>query len=354
MKNSYETFIRNEEKLKNAPPWLIKDLVSAVPARLREVPSSKTTWGILDFKAMPYALGDCLTWQMNLMCTALENKSKHIKIIILCDPKNPSNQRLQPHIKIGNYPIYLERLKEAFFCIPKKHSVSYENDRYLVFKAAFLSQQRPGLKIWPPLLHLGSDQIDYMSHQLINSFYERYRKIPFLGVPTTPPSKKARQLAKTKTFKIFIHLRNSKTTTTPANTYRDADEKIWLELIDIINKMRPSTEFWYAGSTEEIFKKIKKIRNVVSLRSEGLTLKDELFLMRKANIFLGSMSGFAMHAIYSKIPYVITKLEKKFEFEMIGSSKDKTKFPFANNKQKIFWETEDFIAIKNEIYKLLK
>jgi hypothetical protein len=75
--------------------------------------------------------------------------------------------------------------------------------------------------------------------------------------------------------------------------------------------------------------------------------------MGKADAFIGSMSGFAMGAVYSKTPYVITKLEEKFQMEMIGASDNHAKFPFAQNNQFLFWGPEDVVKIKNCINKIL-
>jgi hypothetical protein len=352
--NSFKKFFEKEESYKHLPEWLRRDIKTIIPARLLEPPRSRKTWGVLDFSAMPYALGDCLTWQVNLMCTALENKSDSIRIIVLLDPKNPSNYLLQPHIREGNYKIFFQKLRDALFCIPMKHTVHYESDRYMTFKAALHSHQRPKLKMWPPLIHLAADKVDYMSHYTIIRFYEKFGFIPFLGAPSTPPCKTAVQSTKSKNKKIFLHLRNSTTSDSPANVYRDSDPKKWEEILRyIIKRENGKVDFWYAGQPQEHFNDILKIKNVFPLRSKGMRLKDELFLLRMADAFLGSMSGFAMGAVYSKIPYLITKLEEKFLQEMIGNSKDYSKFPFANCSQFLMWEDEDIFQMKNYIEKII-
>ena len=350
MDNSFKKFFEKEESYKHLPGWLRRDIKTIIPARLLEPARSRKTWGVLDFSAMPYALGDCLTWQMNLMCTALENKSDSIRIIVLLDPKNPSNQKLQPHIKEGNYKIFFEKLRDALFCIPINHTVEYESDRYLTFKAALASHQRPQLKMWPPLIHLAADQVDYMSHHTIIRFYEKNGFIPDLGIPSACPCITARRLTRSKHKKVFVHLRNSMTSDSPANVYRDSDPKKWKELLSyIISREKGKVDFWYAGAPQEYFKEILGVKNIFPLRRNGMKLVDELFLLRNSDIFLGSMSGFAMGAVYSKMPYVITKLEKKFRVEMIGSNNDHTKFPFAQKKQFLLWEDEDVFQIKKYI-----
>lgn len=354
--NAFKKFFEKEESYKHLPEWLRRDIEAIIPARLLEPTGSRKTWGVLDFSAMPYALGDCLTWQVNLMCTALENKSDSIRIIVLLDPKKPSNYKLQSHINEGNYKIFFERLKDSLFCIPMKHTVQYESDRYLVFKAAFLSHQRPQLDLWPPLIHLAADQVDYMSHYTIIRFYKKYGFIPLLGEPSALPGKMALQLKKKKSTnkRIFLHLRNSINNNSAANIYRDSNPKKWVQiLLHIITLTNGEVDFWYAGNPNEYFKEILAIKNVCPLRNKGLRLKDELFLMGKADAFIGSMSGFAMGAVYSKTPYVITKLEEKFQREMIGASDDHAKFPFAQNNQFLFWGPEDVVKIKNCINKIL-
>jgi hypothetical protein len=350
---SYKKFFAKEKSYKHLPEWLRRDLKSVIPNGLLEREGSKTTWGILDFSAMPYALGDCLTWQVNLMCTALENKSNSIRIIVLLDPKNPSNYKLQPHIKEGNYKIFFEKLKDSLFCIPMKHTVQYESDRYLVFKAALLSHQRPQLELWPPLIHFAADKVDYMSHHTIIRFYKKYGFIPLLGRPSKPPSKAAKQLENSKNIKVFLHLRNSMTSDSPANIYRDSDPKKWVQTLLYINSLtKGKVDFWYAGAPQEYFKEVIELNTVYPLRLKGLQLKDELFLLKKADMFIGSMSGFAMSAVYSKTPYVITKLETKFKREMLGDSNNSTKFPFAANNQYLLWDDEDEVDLKKYIKNL--
>ena len=177
-----------------------------------------------------------------------------------------------------------------------------------------------------------------------------------MGKPSALPSKMALQLKKkkSKNKKVFLHLRNSINNNSAANIYRDSNPKKWVQiLLHIITLTNGEVDFWYAGASNEYFKEILAIKNVCPLRNNGLRLKDELFLMGKADAFIGSMSGFAMGAVYSKTPYVITKLEEKFQREMVGASDNRAKFPFAQNNQFLFWGHEDVVKIKNCINKIL-
>ena len=76
--------------------------------------ASKFT-GIYDFSYAPYALGDALTWQMNIAVLAHESKCSLVDFLLLIDPRrpycryqaflNPNNQIAAIESFTGNYEV---------------------------------------------------------------------------------------------------------------------------------------------------------------------------------------------------------------------------------------------------------
>jgi hypothetical protein len=106
------------------------------------------------------------------------------------------------------------------------------------------------------------------------------------------------------------------------------------------------------GNTENIPTAFLDIPGVATLRANGGTLKNDLAAVLGAKAFLGSSSGFAAAANFSKTPYVIFNVTpagyKNYAVEPGG-----TKLPFACLRQHLIQKGEIFNRIDSKIKDVL-
>jgi hypothetical protein len=72
----------------------------------------------------------------------------------------------------------------------------------------------------------------------------------------------------------------------------------------------------------------------------GLGLGHELALLHRADLFMGTSSGFATMATFCNIPYVITKIQHLFS-AYIDLPVGARRYQFGGENQILYWETED-------------
>ena len=141
----------------------------------------KTFVGIYDFSYAPYALGDAITWQMNLCVGAIESGVESIVQYIVADPSRPSFH-LQRYITANNYVDYLNNLLPVFLCSPSTSSIHLvrNKDAFDLFLVTRVWRSQP---TWPGVMdHLLGKWI-FSSHRVINKFFHKYNYIPRLTAP---------------------------------------------------------------------------------------------------------------------------------------------------------------------------
>ena len=89
--------------------------------------TGKPMIGIYDFSYGPYALGDALTWTMNLNIGAAAAGCDVVDEYLVIDPRRPGN-RLQPFVNPHNYVNIIDNLFPAFLCSPVLRSLKLIRD----------------------------------------------------------------------------------------------------------------------------------------------------------------------------------------------------------------------------------
>src|SRR5438132_5902557 len=79
--------------------------------------NAKPMIGVYDFSYGPYALGDALTWTMNLNVMAAEAGCDAIDQYLVIEPDRPGG-RLQRFVNQHNYVTIIDNLFPAFLCSP--------------------------------------------------------------------------------------------------------------------------------------------------------------------------------------------------------------------------------------------
>ena len=138
---------------------------------------------------------------------------------------------------------------------------------------------------------------------------------------------------------VVINPRQSSLTENPTVTYRDAPLPAWHAFIDAVAQRRPEALFVMVGGFQEWEHRLLGRRNVFVPRAWGLRLAHELALLKIADLFMGTSSGFATFATFTDIAYAIVNVEHSFA----GPAEvhvDDRHFPFAKANQRLTWRRE--------------
>ncbi len=293
--------------------------------------------GIYDFSYAPYALGDVLTWQVNLMCEAYERKATHVSSILIADQYVPSNA-FQKHITSVNYKFYLNNLLDAFLCTNPLDSIKIFNCRYAFNDFLALKTTKAA---WPTFDGHLKKCLDYSSHKKVNRFYREHGFVPELQIPLGYKDW-VQQFFKdhfSQKYVVCVNIRQARLKKEPQSLYRDSSADVWFDFMQYIHKINQDVVFVLVGGYEEIEDRFSSLPNVIVVREIGLNLAHELAILKTSNLFMGTSSGFAAMATFSGTPYVITNYDPNAAPETeieIGAKQ----YPFAKKNQILDWGTE--------------
>ena len=143
--------------------------------------AGKPMIGIYDFSYGPYALGDALTWTMNLNVGAAAAGCDAIDQYLVIDRSRPGN-RHQLFITQYNYVRIIDNLFPAFLCSPMLRSLKlFHNPPGLnLFLLREVMRRRP---MWPSFYSHLNKKLDFNSHRRINAFYRERGYLPWLSAP---------------------------------------------------------------------------------------------------------------------------------------------------------------------------
>ena len=309
-------------------------------ARIAKSDRSRFTC-MVDFAYHHYALGDALTTQVIAACLAEESGCSGVDLVLLLNPERPAAPT-QSFITEGNYPLHLENLLPAFLCLPQLLRLRIVRDRvtpgYVVCSLAASRAPR-----WPPLRDHLRQHIEWpLDHDIIDRFYKRHGRIPQLGAPKGYGEWAREFLARHAAGKyiVAVNPRQSRFSPIPATTYRDSPLDEWHRFIDMAGSRYPEVHFLMLGGFHEWDRTLLRRSNVTVPRTMGLSLAHELALLVHANLFLGTSSGFATMATFTKVPYLISNVEPFFA-AFVQVDADASRYPFASKNQTLSWRRED-------------
>jgi hypothetical protein len=309
--------------------------------------------GIFDFSYQHYALGDLLTNQVNLAILAAEQGLRHVDIIVMVNPDRPS-ARQQTFVTPANYIVHLDNVMPVFACNPLLRSLQLVRD-VQTFNFMVALSHKNHAPMWPDLkTHLKMRQDFPIDHGRINAFHARHAHIPQLSAPRGYEAWARRFHATELDGRplIVINPRQSSLTENPTVIYRDASLPTWHAFIDAVAERRPEALFVMVGGFQEWEHRLLYRRNVFVPRAWGLRLAHELALLKIADLFMGTSSGFATFATFTDIAYAIVNVEHSFA----GPAEvrlDDRHFPFAKANQILTWRREtgeELLSLFDEIY----
>lgn len=354
---------------------------------------------IYDFELYPYALGDVLTWNIRSAIKCQQAGLDKVQIYICVDRKSPVGIFQKNIINQKNYQKFFSDLRPAFDTHPCLQGIEIFESRALLIsrleniytthpkcqdeinlyrravdalaesktqKAQALDRMHSSIAlntILPKILPRGLKTfikrvafpykqrlIDHFSsvvssHLEINKFYEITGSVPVL----CPQENEVVELTKflQKEFKnkciVAFHCRLRALDLEyggEESYHRDSSFFEWYEFLLEAQTRHPNVVFFAMGRAEEKPKAMMRLRNVYSLRDFGMNLGHELALiLSRADFFLGSSSGFAACANFSKTPYAITKMTD-VACGVYDISFGDSSLPFASESQVLIYKQE--------------
>jgi hypothetical protein len=295
--------------------------------------------GIYDFSYGPYALGDALTWTMNVNVRAAEAGADAVDEYLVMNPRRPAS-RYQPFINSHNYVTVIDNLFPAFLCSPKLRSLKLIRDAptFNLFLMREALRRRP---MWPGFLSHLNGNLDFISHRRIDRYYARHGTLPWLEAPRgygdwADAFLRDRCAGR---FVVAINVRQGALGSMPANLYRDSPLPEWEAFMAEVAQRQPDALFLVLGGYTEWYRTLLRLPNVLVPRVLGLGLGHELALVHRADLFMGTSSGFATMATFCGVPYVITKIQHMFA-KYAGVGVGDRHYKFAHDNQILYWETE--------------
>ena len=311
--------------------------------------------GIFDFSYQHYALGDLLTSQINLAIMAIDRGLRQLDIIVMVNPLRPG-ARQQTFVTPANYIAHLDNIMPVFACNPLLRSFQLMRD-VQTFNYLIALHHRDDRPMWPDLkTHLRMRQDFPLDHRSINAFHARNGHIPQLSAPRGYESW-ARRFHESELNGrplVVINPRQSSLTENPAVTTRDAPLPIWHAFIDAVAERRPEVLFVMVGGFQEWEHHLLHRRNVFVPRAWGLRLAHELALLKIADLFMGTSSGFATFATFTEVAYAIVNVEHNFARHAEVRPHDRH-YPFAKSDQVLTWQresTEELLSLFDELYRV--
>jgi hypothetical protein len=106
-----------------------------------------------------------------------------------------------------------------------------------------------------------------------------------------------------------------------------------------VTARHPDVLFLILGGYTEWDREVYRLSNVLIPRAMGFGLGHELALLHRADLFMGSSSGFAAMATFCNKPYLITNIQNLFS-QYIDVPVGGRRYPFGNENQILYWEKE--------------
>lgn len=302
--------------------------------------TGKPMIGIYDFSYGPYALGDALTWTMNLNILATDEGCNAIDQYLVINPMKPGS-RYQPFVTQHNYVCIIDSLLPAFLCSPMLRSLKLirHTPTFCLFLLREVARRRP---MWPSFFDHLNRRLDFISHRRINAYYKQHGELPWLVSPRGYGdwADEFRRRYCAGRFVVAVNIRQGALSMTPANLYRDSPLPEWHAFIRRAAARHPDAMFLVLGGYTEWDREFLRLPNVLIPRAMGFGLAHELALLHRSDLFMGNSSGFAAMATFSNRPYFISNIQHLFA-RYIDLPVGARHYPFGNENQILYWELEN-------------
>jgi hypothetical protein len=311
---------------------------------------------IYDFGLLPYALGDVLTWNIQTAVRAAQAGRGLVDIYLCADAEEPAFQYQRGMVVEENAFLHLGEMLGAFGTHPCLGDINICRSRHQIRERLLPHADRDAilrgvLHEYQATLDNGDDQVkhDYFrrhvfSYAKLNEFFGQSRAMPLLqpsrGCEPDVEGVMTRLLAGKRVVVVHPRLRRlDYGLRGEPSHHRDSDFLEWYEFLRTAAHTHPEVQFVVVGRLQEKPIELLRLDNVISLRTLGFGLGHELTLLRRADLFIGTSSGFAVMANFSETPYFITRMTKEGYFAY-GIPEGAASLPFAASNQILIRETE--------------
>ena len=307
-----------------------------------------------DFQYLPFSLGDILTWTVHLTVQAQEANWEPKEIRYQHQLRYP--HPMQPFIHAGKGKKYLGELPEAFLFNPLGLKTVEEKESHPP-RDSVLTEYGRDLKNLREESSRGIDikkQTRFFvrhvaSHEKLNQYYRQGGQIPLVKAPASVMKQTAKLIrqatGKTKWICLHIRFRGYDQRWDLSDTSRNADPVLWFQILEAISaSYYPTHAILLMGEIANYPPSFQKIPGIVSLRVRGGGLQNDLAAVLGAEAFLGSSSGFATAANFSRTPYVIFNVTPS-GYENYAIPQNAKKLPFAGPRQYLSGSGQDLEAM---------
>jgi hypothetical protein len=319
--------------------------------------TSKPYAAIFDFELLPYSLGDVLTWNVQTAVRCIEAGRDRVDVYICLDDRYPASIYQRGLIVAENCGLHFNELFGAYGTHPLLGDIHIFHTREnLIERMRQVAKDDPVntevLDDYETVLGKRSDEaalnayfIKYIySHARLNAYHEERGGIPLLkgsgGCGPDVDALLTRVFADKRVVVIHPRLRRLDNGMGGDHTYfRDSDFLEWYDFARRVGEERPEVQFVVVGRLQEKPIELLRLPNVISLRSLGLGLGHELTLLRLADLFIGTSSGFAAMANFCEVPYFITRMNPE-SCNAYAIEQGAPKLPFATDNQLLIYESE--------------
>ncbi len=313
-------------------------------------PCTEAYPAIYDFSTLPYALGDILTWSVKTLIRARQGGFEKVDLYLCCDALAPASVPQRAFITPESYQLHLLELLPAFHCNPLVENLHIFTDRREFAKAltglgrssnphviAALRRHEEALSHSDTLEGLAPTfHREVTFHDDINAYHAETGFVPRLA-SSSAYLQEALSFRKNLGENIFVvamqfRMRQADVTMDGVDPERDADYLAWFRFLDLVHRKFPHVRFLLLGKLQEKPVQTLGLPNVIAPRLLGMSLGHELALIQISDFYLGSTSGFAAMAMFSDVPYCITKFTAP-SCEIVGIPPNGSRLPFGHESQ---------------------
>jgi len=295
---------------------------------------------IYDLRILPLSLGDIVSWIAIEKLNSLYYKIEKFDVAVIY-PDNFSGNEFNPKKNIEYWRHHFTELKQLFdsddsinSCLVLNDIEQFENIESYI-NGTYLKKEINQILQSGDSFLIRSYAAKYQKFDLFYEYYQLYGKKIILNSKLKIIKETEFILRSRKISDIVIcqpRFRNIDPGLPVSEPNRDCNFFAWLKFFEDSSRIFPNKKFIICGRREAIPEELSRYDNVIFSRDIGLSLANEVALLRTATIFVGASSGFAIVANFSNVPYIIFNL-KNPGYTNYKLDPDKKNLIFAEKNQ---------------------